>query len=87
MISMQRSAIPRLIAASVSRSISRFRIMCVSPPPTSPSTFSAGTSQSSKMSSLIEDARIPIFLITWPERNPLHVLSTTNAVTRPSIFA
>ena len=51
---------PRLIAASVRRSISRLRIMCVMPPPSPPSRFSAGTQQSSKMSSPIVLARMPI---------------------------
>ena len=78
---------PRLIAARPSRSISRLRIMFVMPPPSVPSRFSAGTRQSSKISSHIVDARMPILGIFGLVENPANPRSTTNVVMRSSSFA
>jgi hypothetical protein len=87
MMSMHRSAMPRLMAASVRRSISRLRIMLRMPPPTVPSTFSSGTTQSSKMSSLMVLARMPIFLVFSSVEKPGKPRSTTNVVMRSSTLA
>ncbi len=52
----------------------------LTPRPTSPSTFSAGTSQSSKMSSQVSDPRIPSLSSFWAVEYPGKSFSTMKAV-------
>ena len=55
-------------------------IRTLTPWPTSPSTFSAGTSQSSNTSSLVSEPRMPSLSSFWPVRKPLNPLSMIKAV-------
>jgi hypothetical protein len=80
--SIERRAIPRLIAASAIRSISRLRIMQSAAALSSPTWFAAGTRQSSKTSSAVIDARMPhLSSIFWPSENPSQPFSTMNMLT------
>ena len=61
--------------------------MFVMPPPSVPSRFSAGTRQLSKISSHIDDARMPIFGIFALVEKPGNARSTMNVVIRSASFA
>ena len=50
------------------------------PRPTSPTTFVAGTSQPSRISSQVLDARMPSLSSFLPTENPLNPRSTAKAV-------
>ena len=52
----------------------------LTPPPTAPSTFSAGTSQSSNTSSQVSEPRMPSLSSFCAVENPLKPFSIRNAV-------
>ena len=61
--------------------------MWVSPPPSAPSRFAAGTRQSSKISSDIVEPRMPSLSMWLLVEKPGQSRSTTKAVMRPSTLA
>ena len=70
---------PRLMAASVSRSSSRLRIMCSIALPSAPTRLAAGTRQPENTSSAVGDARMPSLpLMRWPRLKPGMPFSTMN---------
>ncbi len=85
----QRMPIPSDMAARVTRSISRLRIMCMSESPSSPRRLRAGTRHSSNTSSAVVEARMPhLSRIFCPFSNPGAPFSTMNDETRsPSVLA
>mmetsp|Transcript_20195 Transcript_20195/g.41244 ORF Transcript_20195/g.41244 Transcript_20195/m.41244 type:complete len:225 (+) Transcript_20195:404-1078(+) len=77
-----RRAMPTLIAASTTRSISRLRIMQSVAPPSAPTKLAAGTSTSSRTSSAVGDARMPhLSLSRCPREKPGMPRSTTKRET------
>ncbi len=71
---------PSACAAMPGRDLSRTFIAVLNPVPSSPSKFSAGTWQSSKISSTVGEPRIPIFFSSFPTLKPGDVFSTAKAL-------
>ncbi len=78
--SMQACMIPIGPPESTRRSESRPRMRMYAPPLTSPSTFSAGISQSSNTSSQVLEPRMPSLSSFCAVRNPGMSFSTRKAV-------
>ena len=79
-LSRAPSAIPNACAAIPIRPPSRVCMAILKPWPSLPSMFSLGTRQSVKISSYVEDPRIPIFFSLVPKVKPGVPFSTMKEV-------
>ncbi len=85
--SMAARARPTAAAATGGRVWSNAFMASIQPCPTWPTTFSSGTSTSSKVTPRVSEARWPMFHSLRPTETPFQARSTTNAVMPPRAFS